>query len=76
MPETIKTKCRVCGKAVEVPVVRVLASDDERHLKELFNGKLNCAACPECGSRIAAPCSLVFKDSEDPYILYELSARI
>ena len=72
MSESVKVKCPVCGRRVEIDVVSLIKNDDAVHLRELFSGKLNCVACPGCGQRLVAPCNLVFRDAEKPFIMYEL----
>ena len=72
MPDAIKVKCPNCGKELNIQVIAVLDAKDTVHLKELFSGQLNCAACPACGRKVAAPCNLIYKDVEQPFIMYEM----
>jgi len=68
----MEIKCPNCGRTLAVPVTTVIEAKDEVRLKELFSGTLNSGVCPCCGKRLYAPCRLVYRDVEQPFIMYEM----
>lgn len=69
VPQEAEVPCPSCGSdvAVEVSCIITPGSDE---LRELFAGALNQNRCPQCGASFVLGTPLVFRDSEQHFIVY------
>lgn len=69
-PDVDDIDCPACRVSVAVPCVRKI--DTREALERLFDGTLNTAACPSCGTTVTAeqPVYLDLPEAGIPYLIY------